>query len=45
MIHLREQVRLIKLETEHVYSVYKRFTGDSQKLWTTYLLTKSNDIN
>ena len=37
MVHLSEQVRLIKLETKQVKSVYKTFTGNSQKSWTACL--------
>ena len=40
MIYLSEQVRLIKLETKQVKSVYMTYTGNSQKSWTAYLFTK-----
>ena len=44
MIHLNEQVRLVELLSEQVYFVCKKLTGNSQKLWTTYLFTKNNKI-
>ena len=43
MIHFSEQIKLIELETEHVKSVCKKFTGKSQKTWTAYLFTRNKD--
>ena len=44
IIYLSEQVRLVELDTEWVYSVYMTHTGNSQKSWTAYLFTKKQLI-
>ena len=44
MIHLSDLGRLIELETEHVYTLCKISTGNSQTSRIAYLFTKINEI-